>query len=85
MFYIGITGDLKWRVFEHREKLIKGFTSKYNIVKLVYYEEYHDVYEAIQREKQLKRWHREWKINLIKETNPAFENLSVEWFEKRKK
>lgn len=74
--YIGVTNDLSKRVYEHKNKLIDGFTSKYNISKLVYYEETNDVNSALQREKQFKNWHREWKINLIKSQNPNFEDLN---------
>jgi len=56
-------------------KVVSGFTSKYNVNKLVYYEIYEDIIEAIKREKQLKNWHREWKINLIKRNNPDFNDL----------
>ena len=75
-FYIGITNNLIKRIHEHKNKLIKGFTSKYNINKLVYYEETNDINIALNREKQLKNWHREWKINLIKNQNPNFKDLS---------
>ena len=78
-FYIGVTNDLFRRVMEHKEKSIEGFTSKYNVNKLVYYELTDSIEAAINREKQLKRWHREWKINLIKETNPNFLDLSLDW------
>lgn len=74
-FYIGVTNNLERRVYEHRQKLTKGFTSKYNLTKLIYYEEYPTVIDALTREKQLKNWHREWKINLIKSLNPKFEEL----------
>lgn len=78
-FYIGVTSDLIKRVFEHKNKLAKGFSSKYNLAKLVYFETTDSVISAIEREKQLKRWHRKWKINLIKETNPNFDDLSEHW------
>jgi putative endonuclease len=80
VFYIGVTSDLAGRVYQHKNKLLKGFTSRYNIDKLVYYEEYNDVYEAIQREKQLKNWQRQWKIDLIKKNNPKLKDLSTDWF-----
>lgn len=67
--YIGVTNDLKRRVFEHKQHLVKGFTQKYKFNKLVYLEEYEDVKEAIAREKQLKKWHRAWKIKLVEEQN----------------
>ena len=78
-FYIGITGDLAKRVYEHRNKLKLGFSSKYNINKLVYYETFNSPVDAIRREKQLKNWHREWKLNLIKSINSTFKDLALEW------
>lgn len=75
VFYVGVTNNLLRRVYEHKEKMIKGFTEKYNLVKLVYYEIYDDVITAITREKQLKRWHRDWKINLIMAANPELTDL----------
>ena len=78
-FYIGVTSNLPKRFWQHKHKEMKGFSSKYNIVKLVYFEQYTDINNAIAREKQLKRWHREWKINLIKENNPDFNDLSADW------
>ena len=77
--YIGMTNDLKRRLYEHKNKLIKGFTEKYNVNKLVYYEKVSDVKAAIQREKNLKKWNRDWKIELIKKTNPFFKDLSTNW------
>ena len=78
-FYIGVTSNLQKRIFEHKNKLAEGFTKKYNINKLVYYELTESIETAINREKQLKRWHRQWKINLIKEMNPEFRDLSEDW------
>jgi putative endonuclease len=75
VFYIGVTSNLIKRIWEHKNKITEGFTSKYNLHKLVYYEATCDIGSAIFREKQLKRWHRQWKINLIKEFNPTFEDL----------
>jgi len=80
VLYTGVTGDLQWRVYEHKHKLIKGFTSKYNVNQLVYYEEYQYVEDAILREKQIKRWRREKKEFLIKQINPLWKNLSFDWF-----
>ena len=77
VFYIGVTNDLQRRVYEHKNKLVAGFTEKYNVNKLVYYEISDSIESAILREKQLKRWHRKWKINLIKENNPVFEELII--------
>ena len=78
-FYIGITGNLQKRVWEHKNKFVEGFTKRYNIDRLVYYELTDSVETALNREKQLKRWHRDWKINLIKEMNPQFKDLSTDW------
>ena len=75
VLYVGVTNNLARRAFEHKNQLVKGFTSKYNICKIVYFEETSDVKSAITREKQLKNWHREWKLNLIKENNPEFDDL----------
>lgn len=77
--YIGMTNNLERRVYEHQNGLIKGFTKKYSCKKLVYYEHYTDVYEAITREKQIKKWRREKKENLIKTINPSWKDLSLEW------
>jgi putative endonuclease len=76
--YVGVTNDLVRRIFEHKNKLIKGFSSKYNLDKLVYFEQTSDIESAILREKQLKNWHRDWKINLIKSKNPDFKDLYSE-------
>ena len=70
--YICATNDLKRRIYEHKNKLISGFSSKYNVNKLVYFEETTDIKSAIQREKNLKKWKREWKDELIKKNNQAF-------------
>lgn len=74
-FYIGVTGNLQKKILEHKNKVVEGFTKKYNIDKLVYYELTENIESALNREKQLKRWHREWKINLMKEMNPKFNDL----------
>lgn len=74
--YIGVTNNLLRRIYEHKNKLIKGYTAKYNINKLVYYEQTENVMSALDREKQLKNWHREWKDNLIKRFNPEWRDLS---------
>jgi putative endonuclease len=76
VLYIGVTNDLERRIFEHKHKLVKGFTEKYNLRKLVYFEETNDVESALNREKQLKNWHREWKTNLINDFNPEWMDLS---------
>lgn len=78
-FYIGVTNDLERRVKEHKYGNGSEFTSKYNLRHLIYYEIVSDIKTAIRREKQLKRWHREWKINLIKELNPEMVDLATDW------
>lgn len=78
-FYIGVTSNLLKRIYDHKNKSVEGFSSKYNLSKLVYFETTDSAISAIEREKQLKRWHRQWKINLIKEANPEFKDLSEEW------
>ena len=74
--YIGVTNDLTRRVYEHKTKMVKGFTEKYGVDKLVYVEIYEDVNDAIHREKCLKKWNRSWKIRLIEEINPEWKDLS---------
>jgi len=73
--YIGVTSDLIKRVFEHKNKLISGFTSKYNVNILVYFETFGDIEMAIRREKQLKKWNRKWKLAVIEKENPKWEDL----------
>jgi putative endonuclease len=77
VLYTGVTNNLTRRVYEHRQKLVPGFTQKYNSTKLVYFEETNDVLSAIAREKQLKKWRREWKKNLITGFNPNLDDLAV--------
>ena len=79
VLYIGVTNDLRRRLYEHKNKLIEGFTSKYNVNKLVYFEETSDITSAIQREKNLKKWKRQWKNELIEKVNPEYKDLSDEW------
>ena len=74
-FYIGVTSNLSKRIWEHKNKFVDGFTKKYNVDKLVYYELTGNIETAINREKQLKNWHRDWKIKLIKKINPNFDDL----------
>jgi len=76
VIYIGVTNNLERRIFEHKNKLVEGFTKRYNLTKLVYYQITNDVKSAIGREKQLKNWHRDWKINLINQFNPEWKDLS---------
>ena len=78
VLYIGVTNNLEWRMYEHKNKMIDGFTKRYNLTKLVYFEETSDVKGAIEREKQLKNWHRDWKMKLISDSNPEWKDLSVE-------
>jgi putative endonuclease len=73
--YIGVTNDLIRRVGEHRLKLVKGFTRKYEVHKLVYFEQFDDIENAIKREKRLKKWNRAWKVRLIEELNPNWDDL----------
>ena len=73
--YIGVTNDLVRRVFEHRENAAEGFTQRYGVKRLVYYEQFDDIATAIQREKSLKRWNRAWKIELIEQSNPEWDDL----------
>ena len=80
VLYTGVTNDLERRVYEHKSKLIKGSTSKYNLNKLVYYEQFESIKEAIQREKQIKGGSRQKKINLIKKDNPTFGDLAADWY-----
>jgi len=80
--YIGITANLQNRVYEHKQKLVEGFTKKYNVDNLVYYEIFRDIREAINREKQLKKWKREWKVKLIEKDNPGWDDLYNKLFEK---
>ena len=79
VLYIGVTNDLRRRLYEHRNHLVDGFTSKYNAHKLVYFEYTEDVLSAISREKQLKGWRRNKKNALISKTNPTWKDLSKDW------
>jgi putative endonuclease len=73
--YIGVTNDLIRRVAEHRLKLVESFTEKYDVVRLVYFEQFDDPENAIKREKRLKKWNRAWKVRLIEEHNPNWDDL----------
>ena len=73
--YIGVTGDLPRRMWAHREGLVEGFTSRYGVTSLVYYEGFDDVRAAIQREKTMKKWPRQWKVHLIERDNPHWSDL----------
>ncbi len=76
--YVGVTSDLVRRVFEHKHDLIEGFTKKHKVHMLVYYEHTNDINSAIEREKVIKRWKRQWKINLIRGSNPDWKDLYTE-------
>lgn len=73
--YTGVTADLGQRVWEHKQKITGGFTSKYGVMRLVWYREYHEIGEAIVAEERIKRWRRAWKIELIEEMNPDWREL----------
>lgn len=77
--YIGITNNLERRMYEHKNQLIKGFTDKYNAHMLVYFEQTSDIETALQREKQLKKWNRKWKLDLIESVNPEWKDLTKGW------
>ena len=79
--YVGITSNLLKRVYEHKKEYIDGFSKRYNTKKLVYYEVSSDPNSAIKREKILKKWKRQWKINLIEEKNPEWKDLSNGWYD----
>lgn len=79
MLYTGVTNNLERRVFEHKKHLVEGYTKKYKINKLVYYDETNDVIEAIAKEKQIKGWLRKKKIALIESMNPEWKDLSDDW------
>jgi len=74
-FYVGVTSDFDRRITEHKENIGSAFCKKYNLTDLVYFEEFDDINSAIQREKQVKNWKREWKLNLIKSLNPEMLDL----------
>jgi len=74
--YTGVTGNLPRRVWEHKTDIVEGFTRRYGVHTLVYYEWHDDMYAAIRREKQIKKWRREWKIQLIEALNPDWKDLS---------
>jgi putative endonuclease len=73
--YVGSTTDLVQRIWEHKNKVIVGFTAKYNVTQLVYYELHEDIMEAARRERRLKNWCRKWKLNIIENFNPAWKDL----------
>ena len=79
VMYVGITNNIERRIYEHKNKLVRGFTEKYNLNKLVYFEETQDVHAAITREKEIKKWRREKKNTLVEMVNPNWKDLSEEW------
>ena len=81
VLYIGVTNDVHRRILEHKIGKGSGFSSRYNLKYLLYYEEHTTIKDAIEREKQLKRWHKEWKWNLIKEENPNLLDIAKDWYD----
>ena len=79
--YIGITNDLQQRVYQHKTGVIKGFTQKYGVSLLVYFEDFQQVQQAIERENNIKKWKRAWKLKLIEEENPNWEDLAKDWYD----
>ncbi|MBC8214954.1 MAG: GIY-YIG nuclease family protein [Candidatus Marinimicrobia bacterium] len=79
--YTGVTSDLESRVWQHKSKTMDGFTKRYNITRLVYYDETNDVWEALEYEKRIKGWRREKKIRLIEEQNKGWLDLAEQWFD----
>ena len=79
VMYVGITNNLERRIYEHKEKVVKGFTKKYNVNKLVFYEQTSDIAEALNREKEIKKWRREKKNRLVVNTNPLWRDLSEDY------
>ena len=77
--YVGVTNDLHRRVFEHKTHVIRGFTAKYNVDRLVYFEVFESIEAATAREKKLKKWRREWKVALIERENPEWRDLAEEF------
>lgn len=79
--YIGVTNNLERRMFEHKNKIVKGFSKRYGLTKLVYFESFQYINDAILREKRMKKWKRAWKIELIENDNPSWNDLSQDWYE----
>jgi putative endonuclease len=80
MFYVGVTNNIHRRIFEHKNKLVPDFSKKYNLHRLIYFEAFGDIRDAIAREKQIKGWTRLRKIALIESVNPKWEDLAADWF-----
>jgi putative endonuclease len=83
VMYVGITNNLERRLYEHKQNLVNGFTERYKVHKLVYYEQTDDVRIALEREKEIKKWRREKKNTLVIQTNPGWKDLSLEWQQKQ--
>ena len=83
VLYTGVTSDLEQRMFEHKTKYYKGFSARYGCDQLMYFEEFAEIEDAIRREKQLKRYRRAWKEDLINKSNPKWKDLSEGWFDDR--
>ncbi|MFP2997703.1 GIY-YIG nuclease family protein [Spongiivirga sp. MCCC 1A20706] len=79
--YIGVTNNLERRMFEHKNKIVEGFSKRYELTKLVYFQSFQYINDAILREKRMKKWKRAWKIELIENDNPAWNDLAQEWYE----
>jgi putative endonuclease len=75
--YVGVTSNLEARLFQHRSKMVNGFSARYGTYRLVWFEIFEDMTNAIKREKQLKNWHRDWKLNLIEAENPRWDDLAI--------
>jgi len=73
--YVGVTSDLVKRIWEHKQDMVEGFTRKYQVHDLVYFEQHEDMHQAIQRERQIKKWNRAWKIELLEKSNPGWRDL----------
>jgi putative endonuclease len=84
VLYIGMTSGIEHRVFQHKTHAFAGFTAKYNVTNLVYFERYGDVLKAIRREKEMKAWRREEKIKLIESINPKWKDLSYSWYQRHR-
>ena len=78
--YVGFTNEIERRILEHKQKSVKGFTSKYDVNLLVYFEEFEIAEDALLRERQMKKWKRVWKLKLIEKDNPQWKDLSEDWF-----
>ncbi|MEO1485883.1 MAG: GIY-YIG nuclease family protein [Bacteroidota bacterium] len=79
--YVGVTNDLKRRIYEHKHHIYKGFSARYGLDMLVYFEMHNNIKDAILREKRIKKWKRAWKLELIASTNPNWIDLAEDWYE----